>query len=152
MPFYDRIIRDYKIYNTYTRHICTKKKRKERKTNIFVYYVNIFKSISHFCQGWVVTFSERWYTNPIYANIASLKCDFCKQCRPRTDAIECGVRSESTLFALSSGISIKDDNSKTNQTSLLLETDRSKDRLIRVYTVCHSSSYFKTQHWVINCT
>ena len=24
--------------------------------------------------------------------------------------------------------------------------------LIRVYTVCHSPSYFKTQHWVVNCT
>ena len=38
--------------------------------------------------------------------------DIGKQCRPRSDAAERGVSSGSTLFALSSDISIKHDNNK----------------------------------------
>ena len=39
--------------------------------------------------------------------LASYKRDICKQCRPRSDAAKRGVWSESTLFPLNTGISIK---------------------------------------------
>ena len=48
----------------------------------------------------------------IHISLASYKRDICKQCRPRSDAAERGVWSGSTLFALSSDISIKHDNNK----------------------------------------
>ena len=54
--------------------------------------------------------------------LASHKRDIGKQCRPRSDAEE-----RSMLFALSTGISLKHGNNKTNQTLLLLEMDRSKE-------------------------
>ena len=44
--------------------------------------------------------------------LASHTKDIGKQCRPRSDAAERGVWSESTLFALNTGISIKYDNIK----------------------------------------
>ena len=56
------------------------------------------------------------------------KMDICKQCRPRSDAAEHGVWSESTLFALSTEISIKYGKKlkkKNTQTPLLLEMDLS---------------------------
>ena len=45
-------------------------------------------------------------------SLASHKWDIGKQCRPRSDAAERGAWSWSTLFALSSDISIKHDNNK----------------------------------------
>ena len=42
-------------------------------------------------------------------------------CRPRSDAVEEGVCSQSTLFALSTGISIKHGKNKNTQPRLLLE-------------------------------
>ena len=38
------------------------------------------------------------------------KLDMDKQCRPWSDAAECGIWSESTLFGLNTGISIKHGN------------------------------------------
>ena len=45
-----------------------------------------------------------------HLNLASYNRDIVKQSRPRSDAAERGVRSGSTLFALSSEISTKHDN------------------------------------------
>ena len=44
--------------------------------------------------------------------MASHKRDISKQCRPRSDAAERGVWSGSTLFALSTGISVNHGNNK----------------------------------------
>ena len=57
---------------------------------------------------------------------ASHKMDIYKQCTLRADATERGIWSESTLFALNTGISMK-HIINTNQTPLLLEIDQSKD-------------------------
>ena len=59
--------------------------------------------------------------------LASHKRDTGKQCRPRSDAAERGVWSRSTLLAFNTGISIKHGKTKNNQTSLLLEMDRSRE-------------------------
>ena len=47
-----------------------------------------------------------------HLSLASHKGDTDKQCRPRSDAPECGVWSGATLFALNSEISMKYDNNK----------------------------------------
>ena len=44
--------------------------------------------------------------------LVSHKSDFGKQCRPRSDTLECDVCSGSTLFALNTEISIKHGNNK----------------------------------------
>ena len=59
--------------------------------------------------------------------LASYKWDTGKQCRPRSDTTECGVWSGFTLFALSRGISVQEENNKNYQTPLLLEMGRSKE-------------------------
>ena len=53
--------------------------------------------------------------------LASHKWDIGKQCRPRSDAAECGIWSGPALFAVSTGISIKHGYIKKNLTPLLLE-------------------------------
>ena len=50
-----------------------------------------------------------------------------KQCQPRSDAAECSIWSGSTLFALTTGISIKHSNNKNQLDTLLLEIDWSKE-------------------------
>ena len=50
-----------------------------------------------------------------------------EQCRPRSDATECSIWSESTLFALVTGISIKHSNDKNLPYILLLKIDWSKE-------------------------
>ena len=50
---------------------------------------------------------------------ASHKWDIGKQCRPRSDAAERGVWSGYTLFGLSSKVSSKHGNKKTNQTPII---------------------------------
>ena len=62
-----------------------------------------------------------------HLSLASHKRDIGRQCRPRSDAAECGVWSGSTLFALNSEISLKYGNNKTNQIPLLLEMDCSEE-------------------------
>ena len=48
----------------------------------------------------------------IHLSLASHKRDIGKQCKPRSDASEHGIRSGSTLFALSSEIPTKYGNKK----------------------------------------
>ena len=50
--------------------------------------------------------------NKSYPCLSSQKRDIGKQCRPRTDTTERGVCSESTIFALSAGISVKHGDNK----------------------------------------
>ena len=52
------------------------------------------------------------YGSLTHLSLVSHKRDIGKQCRPRSDAAERGVWSESTLFALTSEISTTHDNSK----------------------------------------
>ena len=47
-----------------------------------------------------------------HLSLASHKRDIGKQCRPRSDAAECGIWSGSTLFALISEFSTKHNNDK----------------------------------------
>ena len=47
-----------------------------------------------------------------HLSLASHKRDIGKQCRPRSDATERGVWSESTLFALNAGISVNHCDNK----------------------------------------
>ena len=44
--------------------------------------------------------------------LASYKWDIDKQCRPRSDATERGVWLGSTVFALSTGISVQEGNNR----------------------------------------
>ena len=61
----------------------------------------------------VKLFSLKLYPFPLtHLCLVSHKRDISKQCRPRSNAAECGVWSGSTLFALSTGISIKYGNNK----------------------------------------
>ena len=47
-----------------------------------------------------------------HLTVASHKRDIGKQCGPRSDAVERGVQTGSTLFALDAGISIKLDKTR----------------------------------------
>ena len=53
--------------------------------------------------------------------LASYKWDIDKQYRPRSDATERDAWLGSTVFALSTGISVKEGNNKTNQTSFYIQ-------------------------------
>ena len=53
-----------------------------------------------------------FWSHITHLSLASYKRDIGKECRPRSDAAERSVRSGSTLFALSKGISVNHGNNK----------------------------------------
>ena len=75
-----------------------------------------------------ILMSWYWCFNILpHLSLGSHKGDIDKQCGPRSDAKECDIWSESTLFALNTGISVKHGYIKTNHTSLILEMDQSEE-------------------------
>ena len=83
-----------------------------------------------------------------YLCLASLKWDIDKQCRPRSDAAERSVWSGSTLFALTTGISIKHGNNQNwpdtpligNELVQSVEIEEStRHKWVNSTTACHIS-------------
>ena len=111
--------------------------------NIRILYIESAKSVNEMTLNELVKLTMLWSTGPwcqsvlqflsIFCSTLTYRClkspkrDIGKQCTSRSDAVKRGVRSGSTIFELSIGISIKHNNNKISKTPLLLEMDRSKD-------------------------
>ena len=59
--------------------------------------------------------------------LVSHKMDLGKQCRPRSDAADCGIYSGSKLFAFRTEISIKHNNNKNEPDILYIEMNMSEE-------------------------